>query len=174
MPLGRLCGTTQTVIEPGGGVLENLLRCMKWSLIMIASVEAMGMKRIKEEIRKGNIPREEFEVISILNADEEDVLNDKFYTFFFDDIGPKSSAMYCKESSAMRICDAIALYETILQLENKTEAIDLIVHCGAGICRSGAVVQFISDKFNVPIEGSSQIQPNEWVENLLWCVSEEV
>jgi predicted protein tyrosine phosphatase len=142
---------------------------------MITSVEAMGMKRIKENIKRGCIPSEDFEVISILNADETEVLNDEFYTFFFDDIGPKSSAMYCKDqSSAMRISDAIALYETILQLENKTEAIDLIVHCGAGICRSGAVVQFISDKFNVPIEGSSQIQPNEWVENLLWCVSEEV
>lgn len=141
---------------------------------MITSVEAMGMKRIKELLKEDTpFKFTDTKVISILNADEEDVLHDEFFTFFFDDIGPKSSAMYCNQSRAMRISDAIALYWTILQLENDTKKYAVIVHCGAGICRSGAVVRFIADKFNVPINASSQIQPNEWVENLLWAVSKE-
>lgn len=57
-------------------------------------------------------------------------------------------------------------------LDNMDMSKDLVVHCSAGISRSGAVGDFARVKFGIPYEGqfarvNYRIQPNAWISKVL-------
>lgn len=62
------------------------------------------------------------------------------------------------------------------QIKNFLDSIDtrkdLIVHCVAGISRSGAVGDFARTKFKIPfgkfMRNNPQVQPNAWIRKLLF------
>jgi predicted protein tyrosine phosphatase len=63
--------------------------------------------------------------------------------------------------------------EAILDFLEQVENSDLIVHCGAGVSRSGAVAEFAAEYFRQKIDpreftrNNSQIMPNQFVKKIL-------
>jgi predicted protein tyrosine phosphatase len=60
----------------------------------------------------------------------------------------------------------------IKELQMESENSDLIIHCDAGISRSGAVAKFTSDFLKIPFL-DPYIRPNTYVLRLLWEVIDE-
>lgn len=115
-------------------------------------------------------------VISILDSDAERVVEDsaRCLTFWFDDVSPtitfNFSDLY-ENVQSMKIADAKRMVDFILKFVEADEKFNFIVHCSAGICRSGAVAKFIqkissfnNKKFD---KANPNILPNEWVFNCL-------
>jgi len=58
-------------------------------------------------------------------------------------------------------------------LQFDLEKMPIVIHCDAGISRSGAVATFISDYFHIPFK-DELIRPNSYVLNVLWKVADEM
>lgn len=120
--------------------------------------------------------------ISILDTDAERIFEDDclHLTLWFDDIHPKTTMTVgsCMDLHAMDFNQAkkiISFIENINQRNGwKTfEEIDtIIVHCTAGVCRSGAVADFLRVILDVDdvwfANANKHIIPNDWVLDLLW------
>jgi len=116
-------------------------------------------------------------VISILDSDAERLFEDdhKTLTLWFDDIHPTTvyTIGSCYHHSPISYVQAKLLIEFVMKLDfNKINKI--MVHCTAGICRSGAVVDFLRVVLDVNdiqfCRDNPNIIPNAWVRDLLWSV----
>jgi predicted protein tyrosine phosphatase len=115
-------------------------------------------------------------IISILSTNDERIFKDtdKAITVWFDDIHPKTTMTLasCMDFKAMDVNDAMNIISFIKGLSTDIELI--IVHCTAGICRSGAVADFIRvvcDCDDIEfLAMNSHIIPNEWCLDLLWMI----
>lgn len=120
-------------------------------------------------------------LISILDSDAERLIqnSDRAITLFFDDIHPKTTMTLgsCMDYHAMDFDQSTKLVKFIKNIfftnENFGGEIDtFVVHCTAGICRSGAVADFLRVVFDVDDEwflaNNHQIIPNDWVLDLMW------
>lgn len=90
----------------------------------------------------------------------------------FDDCTPKFSY-----GIPMSMEQAKHVYEFIKRIHALDTEHSVYVHCAAGICRSGAVASFIAEFTDMNISkflaNNPMIQPNLWVENLLFYVWSE-
>lgn len=120
-------------------------------------------------------------VISIIDSNEEPVFNNEhrhIKTFFFDDIHPTTvnTIGSCYDYKPMNYNQAKDLIHFVMS--NVDESINtVIVHCTAGVCRSGAIVDFLRVVLDVDdiqfVRDNPKIIPNEWVRDLLWSVWSE-
>ena len=112
-----------------------------------------------------NTPREKTVLISLLDSDKQQHLPkgstaDQWFAriaMYVDDVNPP-------EVGAMTVKQAAELYEFLLMAyKNRCH---VVVHCTAGLCRSGAVVEFLWRHF-----GYSEVThvrlPNSHILNLL-------
>jgi predicted protein tyrosine phosphatase len=114
-------------------------------------------------------------VISILDTDAKRIVDDirgKVLTVWFDDIHPKTTMTLasCMDCKAADFDDAKKIINFIKTLPPEIDFI--FVHCTAGICRSGAVVDFLRVVLDVDdvqfVSDNPGIIPNDWVLDLLW------
>jgi len=113
-------------------------------------------------------------IISILDHDVTRIFdnNNRSLTVWFDDIHPTTTNTLhsCLDCKAMSVFDAIDIIQFIKQLPSDVDII--VVHCTAGICRSGAVIDFLRVILDVDdtefATMNSHIIPNTWVRDLLW------
>ena len=120
-------------------------------------------------------------VISIIDSNVEPVFNNEHHhikTFFFDDIHPTTVNTIggCYDYRPMKIWQAKDLIHFVMS--NVDESINsIIVHCTAGVCRSGAIVDFLRVILDVDdiqfARDNPNILPNTWVRDLLWSVWSE-
>lgn len=93
--------------------------------------------------------------------------------FFFDDILPRTAIAY-EDVQAMTVKDAKEINDIFNLIFASDDYIKVIINCSAGICRSGAVARFFAENSDIDLEKfhkmNPNIQPNVWVENLLWSV----
>lgn len=114
-------------------------------------------------------------IISILDSGEKRLFEDdhKTKTFWFDDIHPTTVMTIgtCYDYVPMSYKQAKELIDFVMKLDTN-EITKIIVHCTAGICRSGAVVDFLRIIFDVDdiefLKDNPNILPNTWVRDLLW------
>jgi len=130
------------------------------------------MTRRKEEM----LNRKDVVVISIIDPGAEHVFCEthhslKLTSFEFHDVEPVSSCILSYTYIPMSIEQARTIFGMIRSYANRDEEYYLFVNCTAGICRSGAVVEFArrycvlnNDEF---LQMNPQIIPNMWVLNLL-------
>lgn len=119
-------------------------------------------------------------IISILDSEDEQLFQDdyKTLTLWFDDIHPTTvnTLASCSHCDSMTINQAKLLIEFIMKLDT-TKITKIIVHCTAGVCRSGAVVDFLHVILDVDdkqfLKDNPNIIPNTWVRDLLWSVWSE-
>lgn len=112
-------------------------------------------------------------IISILDSGEERVFEDdhKTKTFWFDDIHPTTvmTVASCYDYKSMSVKQAEELIDFVMRLDKINK---IIVHCTAGICRSGAVADFLRVILDVDdivfLKDNPNIIPNTWVRDLLW------
>lgn len=120
-------------------------------------------------------------VISVIDSGEEPIFNNEhrhIKTFFFDDIHPTTvnTLGCCYDYKPMNYQQAKDLIHFVMS--NVDESINtVIVHCTAGVCRSGAIVDFLRVVLDVDdiqfVRDNPNILPNEWVRDLLWSVWSE-
>lgn len=95
--------------------------------------------------------------------DTENVLN-----VWFDDTDPTNDVQYPPNIVHFSEDDALKIKNFVNQNEN---ANFWMIHCTAGICRSGAVGEVLSEFFQIPYwefkQDNPQIKPNIHVKNLL-------
>ena len=136
-------------------------------------VQAVNKKLFKDNLEI-LLEQENTALISILNSGRDRLTPDtqRVITLWFDDIHPTTTMTLgsCEEYNAMNVVDALNLIEFVLALPTNINRI--IVHCSAGMCRSGAVADFLRVVFAVDnlwfVQNNPQIIPNEWVRVLLW------
>lgn len=122
-------------------------------------------------------------VISIIDSEAEPVFQndtDNIITLRFDDIHPTTTMTLasCMDFKAMDMNDAKKIVRFVRQIlafnehTTGTKIDTIVVHCTAGICRSGAVVDFLRVVLDVHdlwfVQHNNHIIPNEWVRDLLW------
>lgn len=71
------------------------------------------------------------------------------------------------EEQAKKIIDFIN------DLHNEEKDSDLVVHCDAGISRSGAIAKFVSGFLNIPFY-DPYIRPNEYILSVLWEEADKI
>ena len=117
-------------------------------------------------------------IISILDTDakrEFDNIPGKALTVWFDDIHPTTTCTVgmCFDFHAADINDAKEIIHFVKHLPENIDTI--FVHCTAGICRSGAVVDFLRVIFDIDdvqfTKDNPNILPNDWVRDLLWMTN---
>lgn len=64
------------------------------------------------------------------------------------------------------------IIDFVKDLQEDREDSDLVIHCDAGISRSGAVAQFLSDYLKIPFLDPN-IRPNKYVLRILWEIIDE-
>lgn len=123
-------------------------------------------------------------VISITNSEDEPIVarSQKYLPLVFDDLRPSTAGtatawdseilVNIRNSQPMTYKQAMLLHYFIEQLPKEVDTI--IVHCSAGISRSGGVARFLSETLPGVNEerfakDNPQIQPNTWVHDLLWA-----
>jgi len=113
-------------------------------------------------------------VISIMDSGYDRIFTDtsKALTVWFDDIHPKTihtfSLADCKAADYIDGCKILDFIEALPPEVNR-----IMVHCTAGICRSGAVATYLHEIFTQSMEDifrrdNPHILPNDWVLDLLW------
>lgn len=114
-------------------------------------------------------------IISILDTDAKREFEDipgKALTLWFDDLHPTTTGTVsmCLDMKAADINDARSIIKFIKHLPEGVNTI--FVHCTAGICRSGAVVDFLRVVLDVDdiqfAKDNPNIVPNDWVRDILW------
>lgn len=150
---------------------------------MINSVVVLGRRDV--ELQKADIVDNAL-LISITGSDDEvlDIKNsDKVLRLVFDDIHPftATTLQSCKDCKVFNITQALSIIKFLNVFRNDDEQHTLVVHCAAGICRSGAVGQFAQVFFSNMTNSdfnkvNPKILPNTWVRDLLcftlfnlWC-----
>ena len=116
--------------------------------------------------------------ISIYGTDQEAVFpkDSRVLGYQFDDCSPSSCLMLPQYQSitTYQARDIVELIEHFhIDLE---EDINLVVHCAAGVSRSGAVGRFASVFCDIEADffaDNAQVIPNNWVYNLLLQVWKE-
>lgn len=120
-------------------------------------------------------------MISIQNSDfaplfpVEETVSPRILSLHFDDTTPKATRTlsHLLADKFMDSAQATEIYKFISywHQENLKNNL-LIVHCHAGVCRSGAVAAFAQHYCNVNsymfAADNPQIQPNRWVEEKLY------
>jgi predicted protein tyrosine phosphatase len=139
-------------------------------------MRAIAIPKIFAEHTKQRLLSEDnVAIISILDTDAKRLFKNipgKALTVWFDDIHPTTT---CTLASCMdfKAADSNDAFEIIHFIKHLPTNIDTIfVHCTAGICRSGAVVDFlrvVKDVDDIQFkQDNPNIIPNEWVRDLLW------
>lgn len=143
---------------------------------MILSCKVLSLAEFKDlpSLGRGHI------VISIVNPDSDSPIQcgKKFLPMKFDDCHPSSAFKFPQHNmKAMSFEEADKMFKFIEFWNGQHEEVNLIVHCHAGICRSGAVGEFV--KFYCDLDSNEfhkmnpNIQPNDWVLNSLFQVAME-
>ncbi len=120
-------------------------------------------------------------IISILDSGAERIFEDdyKTKTFWFDDIHPTTvqTISSCCDCKPMSYKQAEEMIQFIMELDT-AKLTKVMVHCTAGICRSGAVVDFLRVILDVDdiqfVQDNPNIIPNTWVRDLLWSAWREM
>lgn len=91
----------------------------------------------------------------------------------FSDCRPYSAWKFPQyKMKAMSVDDARKVVYFLSSVQSSPLSFSLLIHCFAGICRSGAIGYFAQTMSNVhPLtfsERNKQIMPNEWVLDLLY------
>lgn len=140
---------------------------------MIIGAKALSRKEM--EVRKEEmLARSDVVVISIINPEDDFI----FYTsrnyiksYKCHDIEPTSVVALSQQYEPMMINQGKHIFELIREYDNKDEEFYLYVNCSAGVCRSGAVVEFVRRYVVLdPVEfmkTNPHIIPNGWILNLL-------
>lgn len=141
---------------------------------MIASVIVLSRKDV--ELQKEDIVDKSL-LISITGSDDEvlDIKSsDKVLKLVFDDIHPFTAITLqsCKDCKVFNMSHALSIIKFLNVFHQDDEQHTLVVHCAAGICRSGAVGQFaqvfFSNMTNLDFNKvNPKILPNTWVRDLL-------
>lgn len=91
------------------------------------------------------------------------------YLFSFADLAPTDLQKSLPDTQLFCETDAVAILELAQRI---TEETTVIVHCDAGICRSGAVGEFIADVTSYDrlqfVRDNPHILPNIHVKSVLW------
>lgn len=126
-------------------------------------------------------------IISILDVDSEDFLTDSnnILTLRFSDITPgpfHEQACDLGSSQYMSSSDTKKILKFVHRIKELPESCALVVHCSAGICRSGAVGKWALKYSNMSYLKYQQLNPqarsNDWVfwklieEDAIWCQNE--
>lgn len=118
-------------------------------------------------------------MISIQNSDfaplfKPEELNTRIISLHFDDTTPKATRNLC-HLMADKFMDSVQAIQVLDFIDNwhTQETNDLlIVHCHAGICRSGAIAAFAQHYCDVNgymfQADNPNIQPNHWVEEKMY------
>lgn len=123
-----------------------------------------------------SVKDEKIWMISILDSDADMLFppHRNLLTLWFDDISPRTKYKHNLDVKPFTYLQANDIINFIYKCQMEINHINLIVHCSAGICRSGAVGRFANDYLELDQElfhkNNPNILPNEWVENLLWSV----
>lgn len=99
----------------------------------------------------------------------------KILALQFDDISPNVFAKCLEADKKVTLFSkdqAKQIVEFIGVVQEETEPSDLVIHCEAGISRSGAVARFTSDFLKIPFD-DKHIHPNSYVLRTLWEVVDE-
>lgn len=136
------------------------------------------------------LDHENVAIISITGTGDPTVINsdtipataeERTISFVFDDLRPSTAGTATawdseiltniRNSQPMTYAQALELHEFINGLPKEIDSI--IVHCSAGISRSGAVARFLSETMSGVqeerfVKDNPQIMPNVWVYDLLW------
>lgn len=105
--------------------------------------------------------------------------NDNVIRFKFSDIEPSNKKHFphhLEDECSFHINDAIIIVSKVLELANDCKKWTLIVHCAAGVSRSGAIAKWAlshSDMNDADFASSNiGIHPNQWIYQLLCFVEE--
>lgn len=150
----------------------------------IAVFNRFHMDLVANKMR--GIPSENWDLISISCCDTEDnirsLINDrtreslisqgcnKILPLQFDDLRDDQIEMCRKQGYEPMLFtknQAKQVVEFINEVHKESKDSDLIIHCDAGISRSGAVARFTSEHLGIPFRDPN-ILPNRFVLRLLW------
>jgi predicted protein tyrosine phosphatase len=119
------------------------------------------------------------QVNSLINERTAGVLKlqgcNKVLSLQFDDITEKKYEDCLSQGKKYTLFShkqAEEVIDFIKELQNEQKDSDLVIHCDAGISRSGAIAQFVSDFLKIPFL-DSHIHPNSYVRRMLWRVIDE-
>lgn len=99
--------------------------------------------------------------------------SDQICVVNFADIEPMDISFQPPENSEyMKEADAVKIFEFIKKWHSRPERVLFLAHCKHGMCRSGAVVDFVGmfcglGYWNTRLR-NPQIVPNHWVQFLLY------
>ena len=140
-------------------------------------MKIIAVPRIFAEKNKGRLlSMTDTLVVSIIDSGVNPVFHKdagNVLTVVFDDVHPTTvgTIKLCEGCVHMTPKQANEIIDFIM--DNIKGKKRIIVHCTAGICRSGAVVDFLSRILPIDMEWfkthNTHIIPNEWVRDLLWC-----
>lgn len=152
---------------------------------MIQKIKAISLSfadQLKLGVYKNSLydlfgPWDNILMISINNSDFHAIYtpSERISVHHFDDITPKATFML-SNLVADKFMDTIQASYILNFIDrwhsNKATKDLLLVHCHAGICRSGAVAAFAQfycqTDFNMFLKDNPNIQPNHWVEEKLY------
>ena len=144
---------------------------------MITTVTVLSYEAMRERARHDRIPATAC-VVSIVDPEEEPIFaadTDRIITVRFNDLDPqwpvdperdpRPSYVFMSEEDAKRIVDHV------LKFHEHPERWECIVHCMAGISRSGAVATFVQRLAGMPsaqfLKENPGLYPNGHVLGLL-------
>jgi hypothetical protein len=134
-----------------------------------------SIKSILDELE--NPPSNSWYAISIYSSRQEPLFYDSdsdlhtklgckgFLSIQFDDITPYSYEEYKKQFPDLILFNdghAKKIIEYIDKINNEIEPFDLVIHCQAGISRSGAVGEYASKRSKIYFY-DNQIRPNPFI-----------
>ena len=144
---------------------------------MITSVTCLSYEGMLERAKHYRIPANVF-VVSIVDPEEAPIFaadTDRIVTLRFHDLDhdwpvdperdPRPSYVFMSEEDATRIVDHV------IRFHEHPERWECLVHCMAGVSRSGAVGTFIQRVAGIPAEHfltqNTGLHPNRYVLKLL-------
>lgn len=143
---------------------------------------AISRHRMEQLMASESFSMKDYNIISIIDHDAEwifaeptepNVLQLRFNDLEDEDWKTEAELAMIEKKGWILFSEVQA--SQILDFMNRMDKTkDLIVHCVAGISRSGAIADFARTKFNIPFEKfifqNPQIQPNSWVRRLLFKI----
>lgn len=141
---------------------------------------AIPRYRMEQLMGSESFSAKDYNIISIIDSDAEwifaeptepNVLQLRFDDLEAEDWTTEAELAMIEKKGWIIFSEVQA--KQILEFMNKMDTSkDLIVHCTAGKCRSGAVADFARVKFGIPfwefVRLNPQVQPNSWVRKTLF------
>ena len=147
---------------------------------MLSMCEAVS-RGVAKKIYDASVEMNAKSIIFISINDMEDGYNlpakHNVLSLKFSDITPVSiykHGLFSENIRAMTGTHAKQILEFLDSYHEKEEEYYLIVHCAAGICRSGAISEFVYNAYGICERETNwhnknkHIMPNHWVQNVLY------